>query len=260
MVPLATGSQTAGSINRPASYCGVLGFKPTFGRYDRAGVKLMSATLDTAGTFARGVADLRLADLALTGQLLGARSGPPVLAFAAPSRDALEPDAAAAITTLVRSLELAEISLPGYARLAAAQELIQRAESARSLAPELREHPEQLSDALREALLAGAAIPHAELTAAFAVAAELGPALRAVLGRYDGVLVPSATGVPPRGLAFTGDPSFCRTWTLIGAPSLSVPLAWTPDGLPVGLQLVGAPRRDGELLSAAEWLLASGGA
>jgi Asp-tRNA(Asn)/Glu-tRNA(Gln) amidotransferase A subunit family amidase len=262
-VPLATGSQTAGSVNRPASYCGVFGYKPTFGRYDRAGIKLMSPTLDTVGVFTRTVEDLRLLDVVLGAAAPGDPSAactPPRLAFArTPRWDAVEPAAAAAIEAwlaLARGdgIVIDELELPAYTELAEAQESIQRHESARSLAGELREHASQLSEPLRAALALGAAIPEAVNQEDRALAARLRPSLVEVLRGYDGVLTPSATGVPPLGLSFTGDPLFCRVWTLIGAPSLSVPLVWA-GRLPVALQLVGAPGRDRALLDAAEWLL-----
>jgi Asp-tRNA(Asn)/Glu-tRNA(Gln) amidotransferase A subunit family amidase len=253
-VPLATGTQTAGSINRPASYCGVLGWKPTFERYSRAGVKPMSATLDTVGLLARSVTDLRLVDAALVGDLVASGGAAPRLAFARTDCwDALEEEAVSAISAWLPALE--EISLPGYARLVEAQDLIQRAESARALAPELRDHAAELSEPLRALLHDGAALSVEDVRRAVAVVAELRPGLVEVLRRYDGVLTPSTTGVPPLGRQSTGDSLFCRVWTLIGAPSLSLPLVWSPDGLPVGLQVVGAPGSDLAVFDAAEWLL-----
>ena len=259
-VPLATGTQTAGSVNRPASYCGVLGFKPTFGAIPREGTKLMAPTLDTVGLFARSVADLRELYAVLAGAVVdGSCGSPPRLAWA-PTEcwDAVEPDAAAAIDAWLEAasadgVAIDSIELPGYAELARAQEAIQGYESARSLAPELASSPSGLSDALRAALRGGAAIPPTEYQDHLDRASRLAPALAAALARYDGVLTPSATGVPPVGLEFTGDPLFCRAWTLAGAPSLSLPLVWTA-GLPVGLQLVGAPGADAALLGAGEWL------
>jgi Asp-tRNA(Asn)/Glu-tRNA(Gln) amidotransferase A subunit family amidase len=172
----------------------------------------------------------------------------------------MELEAAAAIgkaaerARTAAGIELAELDLPGYGELAAAQETIQAYESAQSLAPELRTQPELLSDALRAALQAASEIPRERYDAAKRTAAQLAPPLTDALKRYDAVLTPSTSGVPPEGLGFTGDPLFCRVWTLIGAPSLSVPLAWAPSGLPVGLQLVGAPGRDSAVLQAAAWL------
>ncbi len=153
-------------------------------------------------------------------------------------------------------MAIEDVSLPeGFEALVQAQTTIQMAESAVSLAPELDSTPELLSDELRAALIEGAAIPPGRYAAATETAAALGLPLAHALEGFDGVLTPSADGVPPVGLEFTGDPLFCRVWTLIGAPCISLPLAWTEAGLPAGLQLVGAPGADTTLLDAAAWLM-----
>jgi Asp-tRNA(Asn)/Glu-tRNA(Gln) amidotransferase A subunit family amidase len=266
-VPLATGTQTAGSINRPASYCGVVGFKPSFGSLPRQGVKLLAPSLDTVGLFARSVADLELVNRVLvagSGSLAPAPSPPrqPRLAFArTPLWDRVEPAAQRAIESSVHRLrsspaKIEEIELPpGYEDLVEAQTTIQLYESAVSLAPELETASELLSDELRAALLVGAAIAPERHRSAKRVTAALGAPLIELLHGYDGVLTPSATGVPPLGLDFTGDPMFCRVWTLIGAPSVSIPVAWAAEGLPIGLQVVGAPGRDERTLATAGGLM-----
>jgi Asp-tRNA(Asn)/Glu-tRNA(Gln) amidotransferase A subunit family amidase len=275
-VPITTGTQTAGSINRPASYCAVLGYKPTFGSLPRAGVKPLAASLDTVGLFARSVGDLRLVAAVLAGSdpgdptlrtaqpfdLEADRAGPPRIGFArTPEWAAVEPEARAAVERLALDAENAgatieEVELPGrFSDLLAAQTTIQWAESVVALAPELGSSPELLSDELRAALGEGAEIGPERYVAAKLTAAELTPQVVETLGRFDCVLTPSSTGVPPLGLGFTGDPMFCRAWTLIGAPCVSVPLAWTEGGLPVGVQVVGAPFSDGLALSCAAWML-----
>jgi Asp-tRNA(Asn)/Glu-tRNA(Gln) amidotransferase A subunit family amidase len=275
-VPIATGTQTAGSINRPASYCGVLGYKPTFGSFPRAGVKPLAASLDTVGLFARSVRDLRLCAAVLAGpdpldptlrtaQPFDASHDsdrdPRIALARTPSWTTVEPDAQTAIGAVAQAAERAgatieEIELPQrFEELIAAQTTIQWVESAAALAPELESSSAQLSDAVRKALQEGAAIPFDDYQAAKLTAAELTAPVASVLAAFDGVLTPSATGVPPPGLDFTGDPLFCRAWTLIGAPCISVPLAWTPAGLPVALQLVGAPFHDGRTLATAAWML-----
>ncbi len=256
---VATGTQTAGSINRPASYCEVVGFKPSFGLFPRDGVKLLSPALDTVGLLARS-----LEDLLPVARALGVRSGrgaagsdSPRIAFApTPAYARIAPDARAAIDALVARLGLDEITLPpGYTELVQAQTTIQSYDSARSLAPELASHPAELSDEVRAALEYGAALPAEHKLAATRAASEHSPPLVALLRGYDGVLTPSADGPPPLGLAFTGDPLVCRCWTLIGAPCVSLPLARTAAGLPAGLQLVGAPGDDMRLLTAASALV-----
>ena len=263
-VPLATGLQTAGSVNRPASYCGVLGFKPTFGLIPRAGVKVLATSLDTVGVFARSVGDLELVAAVLTGAPLPvAASGPGIPRRCALARtlwDRVEPEAQQAIEVAIDQLrgagaEIDEIELPAFEELVRAQTTIQFYESAAALAPELESSPTLLSTPLREALIEGAAIEPARYEAARRDVAQLAPALVEIVGQFDGVLTPSATGVPPLGLEFTGDPLFCRVWTLIGAPCVSLPLAWTPDRLPVGLQLVGVPGSDARTLAAADRLM-----
>jgi Asp-tRNA(Asn)/Glu-tRNA(Gln) amidotransferase A subunit family amidase len=264
-VPLATGTQTAGSINRPASYCGVLGYKPTFGAFPREGVKLLADSLDTVGLLARSVRDLQLVSEVLGAgdvRTAGGRDGGPRLAFArTPLWSAVEPASQAAIEEAVRAIRetgtpVEEVDLPaGFEELVDAQTTIQLYESAISLAPELGSSSELLSDELRAALIEGTNIAPDRYEAAKRAVTELAQALIELLQRYDGVLTPSATGVPPVGLSFTGDPLFCRVWTLIGAPSVSVPLAWTEGQLPAGLQLVGAPGSDGRTLAAAGWLM-----
>jgi Asp-tRNA(Asn)/Glu-tRNA(Gln) amidotransferase A subunit family amidase len=263
-VPIATGTQTAGSINRPASYCGVLGYKPTFGLLPREGVKLLAESLDTVGLFARSAEDLELVAAAVGAPLrrLDAPRRAPRLAFArTPLWERIEADAAAALESAVATARAAgasveELTLSDeFEELVATQTTIQWYESAISLAPELEHDADRLSDELRAALLEGQAMPAAVHLAAKRVAAGSGQLLGELLAPYDGVLTPSTTGVPPVGLSFTGDPVFSRAWTLIGAPCVSLPLAWTADGLPAGLQLVGAPGTDARTLSAAAWLM-----
>jgi Asp-tRNA(Asn)/Glu-tRNA(Gln) amidotransferase A subunit family amidase len=265
-VPIATGTQTAGSINRPGSYCGVIGYKPTFGSFPRDGVKLLSQSLDTVGLFARSIADVRLASSVLAPGRADIATpdpgAPPRVGFMrTPHWSVVEPPSRTAIEGVVRAAAEAgasveEIAPPeGFAELVAAQTTIMWVESAANLERELAASPELLSDEIRAALHEGATMPAARYFDAKRAAGALAPQLTALLDRYDGVLTPSASGVPPVGLYFTGDPLFCRVETLIGAPSISLPLAWTPNGLPAGLQLIGAPTTDARTLACAEWLL-----
>jgi Asp-tRNA(Asn)/Glu-tRNA(Gln) amidotransferase A subunit family amidase len=268
-VPVATGTQTAGSVIRPASYCGVVGYKPTFELLPREGVKLLSPTLDTVGLLARSVRDIRT-----VAGVLGSRDGrrplrldytskrPPRLALARTfAWERVQPAARAAIEDVALAAWdagacLEDLELPlGFEALVAAQEVIQEVETAASLACEVEAHGELISEPLRAALRRGAVVAPAAYARAKRAAAELSPAISAVLAGYDGVLTPSTTGTPPLGLDFTGDPTFCRAWTLVGGPCVAVPLAWTPSRLPVGMQVVGAPLSDGRTLAVAEWLI-----
>jgi amidase len=257
-VPLATGTQTAGSVNRPASYCGVVGFKPTFGLVDRTGIKPLAGSLDTVGVLARTVADAALIASVLAGTALSPAQIDvrPRLAFArTPAWDQVDADAQAAIERAVAGLA-EEVELPdAFTTLTEAQAEIQLYEGARSLAPEYREHPELLSDELRDALRRGAAISDERQRRNLGTRDEFGQPLLELLARYDGLFVPSASGVPPLGLKSTGDPIFSRAWNLLGAPSISVPIAWTDSGLPAALQLIGSPLCDDRLLAAAAFAL-----
>jgi Asp-tRNA(Asn)/Glu-tRNA(Gln) amidotransferase A subunit family amidase len=265
-VTVATGTQTAGSVIRPASYCGIVGYKPTFGLLPLTGVMPMAPSLDTAGLLARSVEDVALVAAALGldagGALTGEPTPPPRLAFVpTPMWDDIEPEARAAsmeaiaaVTHAGASIEMIEPETD-FAQLNEAQAIIQWYESTRSLEHELTAAPDLLSPELRKLLAEGAQISDARYAAARAVTASVGAQLGPQLAGWDGWLTPSTTGVPPLGLGFTGAPTFCRAWTLIGAPCVSLPLAWTPDGLPAGLQLVGAPRRDAQTLRTAAWLM-----
>jgi Asp-tRNA(Asn)/Glu-tRNA(Gln) amidotransferase A subunit family amidase len=266
IVPVATGTQTAGSINRPASYCGVVGYKPTFATFPRNGVKLLSDSLDTVGLFARAIPDVRLAASALAPgnpafEAPRAPTDPRLAMMRTPHWSQVEPEARVAIEAVADAAARAGADVdeidppPGFADLVAAHTTIQWVESAANLAPELARAPELLSVEIRTALRDGAAVPASRYAEAKRAAAALGPALVSALDAFDGVLTPSAGGVPPVGLYFTGDPLFCRVETLIGAPAVSLPLAWTRARLPVGLQLIGAPSSDARTLAAAEWLL-----
>ncbi len=268
-VPIATGTQTAGSVIRPASYCGVIGYKPTFEVFPRDGVKVLAPTLDTVGLFARSIRDIRLAAASLGrshggppgGRAHELRRAPRLALARTPAWDAVQPAAQTAIENVALAAwdagaSLEDLELPrGFDRLVAAQEVIQAVETAGSLSRELRSDGALMSEALRAALRRGLVIAPSAYAAARRTAAQVGPKVAAMLAGYDGVLTPSTTGTPPLGLGFTGDPQFCRAWTLIGAPCVAVPLAWTPSRLPVGIQIVGAPLSDARTLTTAEWLL-----
>jgi Asp-tRNA(Asn)/Glu-tRNA(Gln) amidotransferase A subunit family amidase len=242
-VRLATGTQTAGSINRPAGYCGIVGFKPSFGRLSREGVKVLSPALDTVGYLAASVADVQRA---LGRPVRGARPDAGRIAFLqTPDWELIAPEARSAIEAVAKSMALPQVAAPdGYTELREAQRTIQLYDSARALAGDFERNAEMLSGELRAALVEGSALGNEDRAHADSALRRHAPALTDWLGGFDAVLTPSADGPPPEGLEFTGDPRFSRVWTLIGAPCLSLPLAWTTDRLPVGVQLVGAPGAD----------------
>ncbi len=264
MVPLALGSQTAGSVIRPASFCGVVGYKPTFGWVARAGAKPLSDSLDTVGWFSRSVADAALLASVLCGRpaLAGPvlPDGPPRIGtcrthewpLAGPATVAALGEASERLAESGAARDLVE--LPDTFRgLAEAQAVIMAYEAARSLAFEHRCHGEQLSPKLREIVDAGNACPPERYDDAQAQARACRASLDGVFGPRDALLVPSAPGEAPRGLSCTGDPVFNRIWTLLGVPCVNLPGLSGPLGLPVGVQLVGRPGQDERLLAAARW-------
>ncbi|HEX9288358.1 MAG TPA: amidase [Anaeromyxobacteraceae bacterium] len=264
MVPAALGTQTAGSVIRPASFCGVVGWKPSHGLLPLAGVSPLAPSLDTLGLFAREVEDLPLLTNALGAALapVPPLASPPRVGLCrtdqwplatAETRRAVE-EAAAKMTAA--GAEVREVELADLAGLAEAQATIMAVEIARSLAAERREHEALLSASLRKLIDDGATTSPERHAAAIARADLARRRFPEVFAGLDVLLTPSATGEAPAGLESTGDPAFCRIWTLLHAPCVNLPAATGPQGLPVGIQLVGAPGRDGQLLAAAGWVAA----
>ncbi|MEX2631617.1 MAG: amidase [Tistlia sp.] len=261
MVPLALGSQTVGSVIRPASYCGVVGFKASQGRLSLEGVKPLAVDLDSLGCFARTVADVALWFAALAGE-------PPPAADAAPRRIALVRTAqwqearletrqaveAAAEVLAQAGAEVVEPSLPAeFERLAALQDVIFCAGAAAALAPERAAHRSLLSPQLQAILERGAAVSADELAQAAGVAQRCRERFDQLFGEVDLVLAPAAPGEAPAGLESTGDPLFSRMWTLLLGPCLSLPAARGPKNLPVGVQLIGRRGADRTFLGDALW-------
>jgi Asp-tRNA(Asn)/Glu-tRNA(Gln) amidotransferase A subunit family amidase len=262
-VPVAIGSQTAGSVVRPAAYCGVLGLKPARGLVDLTGVKALSGALDTLGWFARDAEDLDLLGVVLADGWPEAPDdpgAPPAVAFArTPWWERAGDDGRRAVEDAARRLGEAgatvrELELPErFAPLAEAQEQLMAFDMARSLAHELEHHADELSDVLRAFLERGHAVPRADAEAAVALGAEC----RALLAEHlagEILLVPAVTGEPPPlAEESTGDPLFCRAWTLLGVPALAVPAGSGPSGAPVGVQLVAPAGADAALVAAGGW-------
>ncbi|HEX2102695.1 MAG TPA: amidase [Solirubrobacteraceae bacterium] len=260
MVPAALGTQTAGSVIRPASFCGVLGFKPTHGVLPLAGVKRLSERLDTLGLFARDVEDLRL-----LGGALGAEWAAPSVSEGAPSFalcrtpwwERADDDSQGAVAQAAERLREAgapvrSVSLPDtFAGLVEAQDTVQAHDCARNLAFEYEQHRDALSEVLREYLERGRRVAPDEASAAEALGSECAAELGALLAADEVLLVPAVVGeAPPLSAGVTGDPLFCRPWTLLGTPALSVPGAPGSHGAPVGVQLVGAVGADAAVLHA----------
>ncbi|WP_457090363.1 amidase [Microvirga sp. P5_D2] len=261
MVPLAFGTQTAGSIIRPASFCGCVGYKPTFGLIDRTGVRPFADSLDTVGVFATtiqdaaffasviaGRPDLRIADEGLRPRIGLTRTH--AWEAAEPATATALNEAAARLRTA--GLEVGEVALPERWRgLLEAQTTIMAFEAARSHAPEMLTASDHLSAKLRELLEAGARTAPEDYDAARALVAESRASFRDVLDGLDVLLTPSAPGEAPEGLGATGDPVFNRMWTVLGVPCISVPGLTGPSGMPVGIQVVGRWGDDRRALAAS---------
>lgn len=265
MVPAALGTQTAGSVIRPASFCGVVGMKPTHGVVSMEDVSPFAPSLDTFGLFVRDVEALPLllhaAGMPFARPVL---HGAPRIALcrteqwplAEASTRALVEGAAQALARAGATVEEAELG-PEHAGLAEAQRTIMAAEAARTLR-EIRERQgARLSKILLDFLAEGDRVTREREEAARALADRARAALPALFERHDALLTASAIGEAPPGLASTGDPAFNRIWTLLGMPCVTLPAGLGPAGLPVGVQLVGLPRRDGDLVTTAAWVAAA---
>ncbi|SEK81468.1 Asp-tRNAAsn/Glu-tRNAGln amidotransferase A subunit [Roseovarius azorensis] len=274
MVPLAVGTQTGGSVIRPASYCGVAGFKPSFGAIPRSGVLMQSPTLDTVGVFARTAADAALLAEVLFGHDAGdpatspepvppllrlATSAPPlrpVFAFVRPPGwDAADPQLHAAFDELVEALgdQVFEVPLPNaFDQAAEIRERINFAEMARYYYRYAREL-DALGTRTQEALTKGNAILARDYLAALDWPDVLYAGLGEIFERCDAILCPAATGPAPEGLEFTGNAIFNGLWTLTGTPAVTVPAFTAENGLPMGVQMVAARGNDARLLRTANW-------
>lgn len=265
MVPVALGTQTAGSTIRPAGYCGVFGFKPTFGRVRLEGVKPLSSRLDTIGLFARDAADLDLVldVLAEPGTLEpddASRVEHPRIAIARTSlwelaessgKDAIDV-AAERFERAGALVEEAEPPVDAKLLLDTLMEIVEH-DVARSLATEYDTAKRDLSDRLRELIERGQIIDDERYAAALAIAERSRHDTAPYLSRFDFILALGVAGEAPIGLDSTGDLSFCCPWTLLGVPAVSVPGLTGPAGLPIGVQLVTIWRHDRRLLRAASW-------
>src|ERR1700691_61127 len=248
MLPVALGSQTAGSVIRPAAFCGVAGFKPSYRLIPTVGMKCYAWHLDTVGLFAANVADVAYAATTLTERPLRVDEKTPAAPRIGIARTHLWSKASAAMHTAidtaaraaeangatVTDLEMPEILQEAYR----AQLVIQDFEAFRSLAFEYDSHRDQIGQPLREQLDRAAAITVDEYDAARRTASRARRSLGDFMRDIDVILTPSAPGAAPHGLGFTGDPAFNRLWTLMGTPCVNVP-GLSEGELPLGVQIVG---------------------
>jgi len=263
MVPLALGTQTGGSVIRPAAYCGTFAVKPSFGSINRQGTKFVAESLDTIGILSRSVEDLALALEVLSG-----RSVPDFAAFSGKPRIGLcrTPRWQDADATNQTNLEQAAQLLakagamvsdfelpPGSDQLFDRHGIIMGYESARALAWEYENHPDQISSTLKPRLDAAWQITRTDYDAVRESARQCRRTLADRMREVDFLLTPSATSEAPRSHKSTGDPVFNRAWTLLGVPCVTVPHGKGAHGLPLGVQLVGLFDGDSALLGWAHW-------
>jgi Asp-tRNA(Asn)/Glu-tRNA(Gln) amidotransferase A subunit family amidase len=275
MVPLAIGSQTNGSMIRPASFCGVFGIKPTHGLVSRAGALTLSRSLDHVGAFARSVEDLALILDVLAGQdpadpdtkayaapRFAAATAepsalPPSFAFVrTPMWDKADAETRAAMEELAQEVGAREVELPPeYIGAWEAQRAIMAADMAHNLGANLDKG--DVSQQFSELVDFGRSVSAVQYLAAQRDARRYAEGMMGIFEQFaDTIITLSARGPAPQGDA-TGDPVFCSLWTLVGFPALNMPLLESAEGLPIGVQLVGAPRCDERLLRSARTLIVS---
>ncbi|MDR0809759.1 MAG: amidase [Gemmobacter sp.] len=260
-VDIALGSQTAASITRPASYCGVVGFKPGHGCYSLTGVGALAPSFDTLGLLAADVRTVSAAHAVLAGTMPEA----PVVEARAPRRIGLcrtpwwgqaETSTRQALETAARlfsaDAEIVELDLADFAEGARLQAAIMAHEAAQSLFAEMQ-HQGKMSPVLHRMLVGGTRISRHDHLGNLRQAEGMRARMAGLVADYDILLAPAAPGEAPSGLAATGDPVFSRLWSLLRLPSITLPGLTGPAGMPVGIQLLSARHRDEDLLAHALW-------
>ena len=277
MVPGALGSQTNGSVIRPAAFCGVVGFKPTHGLIPRSGVLTLSRTLDHVGVFARSVEDAALLAEPLAGydeEDPDTRpiARPPLAAVAAsepplpprfafmrgPLWEQAEPVTRDAFGELIPALgdAVSELDIgPSLAQAIDLHRIIMEVEMAHNLRRDYDNGADKLSPTLRSLIERGRGYAAVDYMRAVALIETMNAALDSVFDEFDAILAPAAPGEAPRGLEKTGNPVFCTTWTYLGTPAVTLPLMQSPAGLPLGVQLIARRGNDARLLRTARWLV-----
>jgi amidase len=265
MVPAAFGTQTGGSVLRPAAYCGVIGYKPTYNAFNRAGLKFAAESLDTIGLITRSLDDVEL----LTGVLLGGPPQVPVTLGSAPAIgmcrtplwDTAQPETVQAVEDAAARLaaagaSLRDVALPDeFAGLrTAARETINNYERSKGMAAEWASHRDQISAKLRRCIELGREMPYSQYLAALRLGEQCRARLDSVFEDLDILLAPCVKGEAPLGLDATGDPSFQAIWTILHVPALTLPTHRGPNGLPVGIQLIARRYDDRRLFACARWV------
>jgi Asp-tRNA(Asn)/Glu-tRNA(Gln) amidotransferase A subunit family amidase len=259
MAPLALGTQTVGSVLRPAAYCGVVGFKGTHGLISTEGVVPLAWSLDHVGVFARAVGDVALTAAVLSGRpLAGGAPRPPRLALAPELVDRATPETAAEVRAAAARLARAgaiieEVKLPAsFAGVHAAGREVLEVEAAAYHEELYRAHAAAYRPRTRELIAGGLARPAVAYARAQRARLAFREEVMPLLAAHDALLGPTAPAPAPEGLA-TGDPWFCAPWSFAGVPACSLPSGVSALGLPHAVQLVAAAERDTELLAVATW-------
>jgi Asp-tRNA(Asn)/Glu-tRNA(Gln) amidotransferase A subunit family amidase len=261
MVPLALGTQTGGSVQRPASYCGIVGYKPSFGLINVTGMKSAAVSLDTIGLMARTVEDIELAARVLM-DFTPAKWLPPEVKLRigllrtynwdhaeAATKHAIE-DAARDLAATGNSVR--DVVLPYLGDLATTREIINDYERARGMCYEWQAHRVSLSEGLARTIRNGLSISEERYTGALRRVEELRWKIAPVFNDVDVLVTPTVAGEAPPGLSYTGDHRFQSIWTQLRLPAITLPTHAGPNGMPVGIQLVGALYEDSALLAAAQ--------
>lgn len=263
MVPVALGTQTGGSTIRPAAFCGVVGYKPGFGRFDLHGVKLLAPSLDTIGVMTRSVEDVALVSAVMAGTTPSAVEpiDTPRFATLLPYREQAEPQTLAVFEQTMRLAAKRGAAVraleppPDFAGLNDAHRVIMAEQTARAFAREWAQHRDALSPELRDFIARGRSYSAAERDSAWVLVDRCRAWLAANLAQGEIIATLSAPGVAPLGLAATGNAIFNRLWSLLQSACLTIPMGEGAHGLPLGLQLVAHDGAEQSLLPAGEWLM-----
>jgi Asp-tRNA(Asn)/Glu-tRNA(Gln) amidotransferase A subunit family amidase len=264
-VVLATGTQTGGSVIRPAAFCGVFGYKPSYGHFPVAGMKANTEWLDTIGAYARSLDDIalfRAALMAIPHRPIAPLGTPPRIAICfTPHRDELQPEGIAAIEDAAAKLAKAGAKVTEYAMpqemvtMREGQRTLSAFEGPRAAADEARRFYDLLSKSFQEdKLAAGAKVDYATWVAARELGERGRAAVDATFSDIDVILTAPAPGEAPLGLERTGNATFNLLWTYLWMPCVTLPYTRGPAGLPVGIQLVGRQHEDAALLDMAGWV------
>ena len=262
-VPIGLGTQTGGSTIRPAAFCGVIGYKPSFGEFSRVGIKMQCHNLDTLGVICRSLEDVALMRAVLTAQELhpvARASGAPRIGFCrTPAWDHADADTQALLERTATRLAAAGAPVRDVTLIPADildhHRRIFEFEAARNYAFEYEVHGDKLSAALRDGLLTpGRALPLSAYIKAIETAEAFRRNLEDLFGEFDVLLAPSAVGEAPGGLGSTGDARFNAIWTLAWTPCVTLPAGTGRKGLPLGIQLIGPRFRDEAMLDTAAWV------